>query len=56
MGEEYQHYDYVHCHCHFEDLGDWLGKVMELEEIDNHKLCKIQKIVFSFELLLTQLD
>jgi hypothetical protein len=43
MGEQYEQYDCVH--CHFEGSGDWLGKIMELEEANNHKLCKLWRFV-----------
>ncbi len=43
MGEQYEQYDCVR--CHFEGSGDWLGKIMELEEANNHKLCKLRRFV-----------
>ncbi|CAM6063754.1 unnamed protein product [Sphagnum tenellum] len=43
MGEQYEQYDCV-C-CHSKGSGDWLGKIMELEEANNHKLCKLRRFV-----------
>jgi hypothetical protein len=45
MGEEYQQFDCVYYLCHFKGLDNWLGKIMNLEEIGNHKLGKIQKFL-----------
>ncbi len=43
MGEQYEQYDCV-C-CHSKGSGDWLGKIMELEEANYHKLCKLRRFV-----------